>query len=269
MKRLAFDYYMHIAFSEVVSQSHYTIKCIPMDTASQRLETLQVEIAPKDTMSRGEDSFGNQYLYGSVDQNHQEFYFRITGEVTTGMRAWQDRVMENTAGLYRYESRYTRIGDGLQAYYSLNRPEAGESAYDYAERLMHRLHEDFVYEKNVTDVSTTAEEAWKLGRGVCQDYAHIMIALCRKAGIRARYAAGMMIGEGASHAWVEAAWEGKWYAFDPTNDKLADDTYIKLGTGRDAADCQINRGLLRGGGTQTQTVDVKVCLCGSGEPGGI
>ena len=113
----------------------------------------------------------------------------------------------------------------------------------------------------MTNVSTTAEEAWRLGRGVCQDYAHIMIALCRKAGIPARYVAGMMIGEGASHAWVEIARDDKWYGFDPANDKVVDDTYVKLGVGRDAADCLINRGLMRGGGTQTQTVDVKVCEC--------
>lgn len=261
MKRLSFDYYMHIAFSEIVTRCHYTIKCIPMNAECQHLEALQVEIEPKDTMCRGEDSFGNQYLYGSVEQNHDAFYFHITGEVVTGMTQWQDSVQEHTTGIYRYASQYTQMGEALQDYYVLAAPEKNEAAYAYALRLMHRLHEEFLYEKNVTDISTTAEEAWKLGRGVCQDYAHIMIALCRKAGIMARYVAGMMIGEGASHAWVEIAYEGKWYAFDPTNDKLVDDTYIKLGVGRDAADCQINRGLLRGGGTQTQTVDVKVSVC--------
>lgn len=261
MKKLSFDYYMHIAFSEIVTQCHYTIKCIPMNTESQHLETLQVEIEPKDTMSRGEDSFGNQFLYGSVDQNHETFYFHITGEVTAGMAKWQDSVQNHTAGIYRYASRYTQMGEALQAYYTSVARKAGENAYDYAVRLLHRLYEEFLYEKNVTDVSTTAEEAWRLGRGVCQDYAHIMIALCRKAGVMARYVAGMMIGEGASHAWVEIAHNGRWYAFDPTNHKLVDDTYIKLGVGRDAADCQINRGLLRGGGMQTQTVDVIVAPC--------
>ncbi|MCD7724400.1 MAG: transglutaminase family protein [Clostridiales bacterium] len=262
MEKLSFDYYMRIAFSEIVTQCHYTIKCIPMNTESQHLETLRVEIEPKDTMSRGEDSFGNQYLYGSVDREHREFCFHITGTVLTGRTPWQDCVEEHRLGMYRYPSRYTQMGEALGAYYVRTSPEAEEASYDYAVRLTHRLHEEFFYEKNVTDVSTTAEEAWKLGRGVCQDYAHIMIALCREAGVAARYVTGMMIGEGASHAWVEIAEDGRWYGFDPTNDKPVDDTYIKLGVGRDAADCQINRGLLRGGGAQTQTVDVKVDVCG-------
>lgn len=261
MKRLSFDYYMNIAFSEPVLQCHYTIKCVPMNTDRQHLETLQIEIEPKDTMNRGEDSFGNQYLYGRVDRTHTSFCFHIRGEVLTGITKWEDSVQEPAVGMYRYASRYTQIGETLQEFYILTAPGAQEDTYDYAVRLMHRLHQEFIYEKNVTDISTTAEEAWKLRRGVCQDYAHIMIALCRKANITARYVAGMMIGEGASHAWVEIVKEGKWYAFDPTNDKLVDEDYIKLGVGRDAADCQINRGLMHGGGAQTQTVSVKVTAC--------
>lgn len=261
MRKLSFDYYMRIAYSEIVSQCYYTIKCIPMETERQHLETLQVEIEPKDTMSRGEDSFGNRYLYGSVDRDHKEFYFHITGEVITGMTGWEDSVREELTGMYCYASQYTQMGEELNAYYDTMVLWDATNPCEYALELMHRLHDVFIYEKNVTDVTTTAEDAWRLGRGVCQDYAHIMIALCRKAGIPARYVAGMMIGEGASHAWVEIACNGKWYAFDPTNDKIVDDTYIKLGVGRDAADCLINRGLMRGGGTQTQTVDVKVCEC--------
>lgn len=261
MRKLSFDYYMQIAYSEIVSRCHYTIKCVPMNTDSQKLVSMQIEIAPKDTMSEGMDSFGNRYVYGCVERAHQGFSFHITGEVITGMTKWEDSVREDSSGMYRYASKYTQMGKALNTFYDSLELEKTEDSYEYALALMHRVHDAFSYEKNVTDVTTTAEEAWRLGRGVCQDYAHIMIALCRKAGIPARYVAGMMIGEGASHAWVEIAKEGKWYAFDPTNDKVADDTYIKLGVGRDAADCLINRGLMRGGGTQTQTVEVKVCEC--------
>lgn len=123
---------------------------------------------------------------------------------------------------------------------------------------MHRLHHDFTYEKEVTGVFTTAEEAWRGGCGVCQDYAHVMISLCRLAGIPARYVTGMLIGEGYSHAWVEVSSEGKWYGLDPTNDLPVTDSHIKLGNGRDASDCSINRGLLKGGGIQQQTICVKV-----------
>lgn len=97
-----------------------------------------------------------------------------------------------------------------------------------------------------------------MGRGVCQDYAHIYITLLRMAGIPARYVCGLIIGEGASHAWVEALCDGRWLAFDPTNDCLVLDNYIKLGHGRDSADCAINRGLMWNGGTQEQKISVLV-----------
>ena len=85
-----------------------------------------------------------------------------------------------------------------------------------------------------------------------------MAALCRLNGLPARYVSGMLIGEGFSHAWVEVFCNGRWYGFDPTNDVLVTDSHIKIGVGRDAYDCQINRGIIKGGGSQTQTVEVKV-----------
>ena len=77
-------------------------------------------------------------------------------------------------------------------------------------------------------------------------------------GIPARYVTGMLIGEGASHAWVEVLAGEHWYPLDPTNNCVVTDSHIKIGTGRDAGDCLINRGIMHGGGTQTQ--DVRVCV---------
>lgn len=107
-------------------------------------------------------------------------------------------------------------------------------------------------------MDTSAEEAWALGKGVCQDYAHILIALCHLSDIPARYVTGMMVGEGHSHAWVEILDHGHWYALDPTNNCIAADTYIKIGHGRTAKDCMINKGIIKGGGSQHQTVTVRV-----------
>lgn len=132
------------------------------------------------------------------------------------------------------------------------------STYQKAEMMMRRLYQDFVYQKHITDCNTSAEDAFILGKGVCQDYAQILIALCHLEKIPARYVAGMMIGEGASHAWVEICQDGIWYGLDPTNNKLVDDDYIKLSHGRDASDCLINRGVIVGGGEQTQDIKVHV-----------
>ncbi|MGN1148387.1 MAG: transglutaminase domain-containing protein [Lachnospiraceae bacterium] len=258
MKKLHFDYYMRITYSETAAKCHYTIKCVPPDTDRQRLDEINIEIVPDDAFWRSEDSFGNRILYGSVDREHDIFCFHISGKVTTGMADYESEKNEASLGKYRYPFGLTRPGEGLQAYFDSLEINRKLPALERAVILMHRLYQDFRYEKNVTFISTTAEDAWKLGRGVCQDYAHILIVLCRLAGIPARYVAGMMFGEGYSHAWVEVFSEGNWYGLDPTNDCIVTASYIKLGVGREATDCAINRGIVNGGGEQTQEIRVKV-----------
>ncbi|MDD6812326.1 MAG: transglutaminase family protein [Lachnospiraceae bacterium] len=260
MQNLYFDYYMQVAYSEPVEKCYYTIKCIPKETDRQHIESLSVEIEPKDTQMQGEDSFGNGYYYGCVEQEHREFHFHIQGKVRTGLSQWESLQEENRIGMFRYPSGLTMPGQKLMEYFTELAMEQTASAIEKASYIMHRLHQDFVYEKNITDIHTSAEEAWELGKGVCQDYAHIMLVLCRLAGIPARYVAGMMLGEGYSHAWVEILAGDRWYAFDPTNDKEVDASYIKIGTGRDAYDCMINRGVMIGGGTQSQIISVKVWM---------
>ena len=124
---------------------------------------------------------------------------------------------------------------------------------------MHKLHQDLSYEKGVTTFQTTAEEAMKLKKGVCQDYAHILIALLRMMRIPARYVVGMMIGEGFSHAWVEMEADGRWYGLDPTNDVFVGENYIKISHGRDYNDCIVNKGVFTGMASQKQDISVIVC----------
>lgn len=207
---------------------------------------------------RGTDSFGNRFFFGSVDKSHDSFLFRITGIVTAGLADCETLEKEGILGAYRYPYGLTVPGEGLRSYFADLNLQSEQSDYEKCVQLMHRVYNDFTYEKGVTDVGTSAEEAWQLGKGVCQDYAHIMIVLCRMAGIPARYAAGMLMGEGFSHAWVEVFCQDKWYALDPTNNLIVADSHIKLGVGRDASDCTINRGVIRGGGSQTQIVKVIV-----------
>ena len=116
------------------------------------------------------------------------------------------------------------------------------------------------YCPGITTVQTTAQEAFEDKRGVCQDYAHVMIALCRYLGIPAIYIAGFMSGEGASHAWVAVcdSLTGEWYEIDPTNDRWVDDDYISVSHGLDADDCIINKGIYRGIATESQNVTVIV-----------
>lgn len=264
MRKLHFDYYMQLQYSEKVQKCHYTIKCIPWNTDRQQLEEAEIRIEPEDNSSRGEDSFGNQTIYGSVNREHDYFLFHITGSVATGILEYETDDNESLVAMYRYPYGLTKPGKELQSYYYGIQSDNMElftgikTNYEKASAIMHRLYQDFHYQKKMTNFATTAEEAWQLRCGVCQDYAHILISLCRMAGIPARYVAGMMIGEGYSHAWVEILSENRWYALDPTNDIIVTDSHIKIGIGRDASDCMINRGVLTGGGNQSQSIRVLV-----------
>jgi transglutaminase-like putative cysteine protease len=118
-------------------------------------------------------------------------------------------------------------------------PDAGATPA----RICSAANRALTYEWGVTGVHTTAADAIRGGRGVCQDFAHVMIAACRAAGIAARYVSGHLVGEGGSHAWVEAMVPhpdrpGEWAveAWDPTHDRRADDGYLTVAVGRDYAD---------------------------------
>ena len=108
------------------------------------------------------------------------------------------------------------------------------------------------YTPGVTEVSTSALEAFQAGQGVCQDYAHLTLALLRTIGVPARYVSGYLhprkdapkgeVVSGESHAWVEA-WVGDWWGFDPTNGVPAGERHVIVGRGRDYADVPPIRGI--------------------------
>lgn len=258
MSKLHFDYRMELDFAETVTESHYTIKCLPKDTDMQRISDIEISIFPENRFQRGKDSFGNLTVYGNVIKPHDTFGFQVSGYAETNL-SFGDVVKEDEyTGIYSYSWGLNKPGESLKDYFLQIVLDDCKNDYDKALVLMNHLYEDFTYETGSTNMETTAEEAWQQKKGVCQDYAHILIALCHMAKIPARYVAGMMAGEGFSHAWVEILSEGVWHGIDPTHACLALDNYIKIGVGRDARDCMINKGIVKGGGLQVQTVKVLV-----------
>ncbi len=126
---------------------------------------------------------------------------------------------------------------------------------DTGARLGHAVHEALQYVPGVTEVQTTAVEAWQAGSGVCQDYAHLVLGALRHVGVPARYVSGYLhpsgepqIGdtaEGQSHAWVEW-WSGEWVAHDPTNLSAVAERHVMIGTGRDYGDVPPIKGIVAG-----------------------
>lgn len=257
---LGFTYQMNLSYDMPVRKEFFTIKGIPQSNARQQVLWMNQKLLPANaSLNEGTDSFGNTFLYGTIDGAHDALYYEITGQVEIGQILYEEMADETDAMKYRHSYGLNRPGPALRAYFSSLCNQLEENTYVNAVYLMRRLHQDFSYQPGVTNVSTTAEDAWKQKAGVCQDYAHIFIALCHMAGIPARYVTGLITGEGASHAWVEILYRNKWIGMDPTNDILVARSHIKFGQGRDATDCLINRGILRGvASSQNQTVKVMV-----------
>lgn len=258
MKQLHFDYKMQIAYSEEVSKCNFTIKCIPQSNKRQQVLTSTIMIQPQTTYAWGKDGLGNTQIYGLNGEPHDSFCYQIQGEVIAGNCEYDEEENTSKDMIYRHEHGLNCAGEEIKSYFNSIKKDLKSDVYQKSVQIMESLHRDFVYEPNQTSIETTAEMAFELGKGVCQDYAHIFIALLHLAGISARYVTGLIVGEGASHAWVEILYQGKWYGLDPTNNIPVTDEHIKIGIGRDAKDCMLNRGIMHGGGLHTQTISVYV-----------
>lgn len=262
MSLLAFTFKTEYSFETPVKRHHIILKCLPPQEERQNIRKLVLNITPGFDLQEDFDSFGNKLVYGTCYEEHTEFAFQVQGEIETGNM--ESGLTEDPIklGMYRYGSKYTKAGEEILAYdreqkkalHTLGNIQKLEIAYF----LMGKIYEIMTYCPGVTNINTMAEDAFLLKKGVCQDYAHIFLSLLRLHHITARYVVGMMVGEGKSHAWVEIENQGKWYGFDPTHNCRVDENYIKISQGRDYEDCIVDKGILFGGGRQTQNISVSV-----------
>jgi transglutaminase-like putative cysteine protease len=168
-----------------------------------------------------------------------------------------------------FESPLVASSKDLRDYASPSFPP-GRPILDAVRDLTHRIHGDFTYDADATDVSTSIDEVLAHRRGVCQDFAHLMIGCLRSHGLAGRYVSGYLltkpppgrsklIGADASHAWA-ATWvpEHGWIDFDPTNDLIPRDEHVTVAYGRDFDDVTPVRGVILGGGRHALEVAVDV-----------
>ena len=277
-RELSFYFDTVLNFSGSVTEHNFLLRCIPADAPEQSILSYTLTVYPDGAASLGRDSFGNVVRAGRVVEAHDSFRYTLQG------MAYRDdslRVPEEAAPFYRYASPLTQVTPELEAFYESvvkdadggavqarsqnGRQVQGASggfstmnALEKAQILCAKVNEHFTYTPGETNVMTTAGEAFVTGKGVCQDYAHVLITLCRMAGMPARYVSGLFVGEGASHAWTEIWMDGLWYGIDPTHNCPADEKYLKLCIGRDYSDCPLERGVFSGWADQTQKVFTKV-----------
>ena len=186
------------------------------------------------------DAFGNTIIQLEVAEiNHwTTFEVMFCVERYVGMPA--PKVTDNEARAFtqatiftRANSRMTEVVNGLRL--------RAKTPLELATRICDWVSETMTYKSGVTGVTTTASQALEIGAGLCQDYAHIALALLRAAGLPARYVSGHMLGEGGSHAWLEVILpdqDGKLeaFGFDPTNLRRPNLGYTVVALGRDYSD---------------------------------
>ncbi len=253
MKRYRYNYQSIIHFNATVVRHFFKLRCLPCENACQKIGREKLYLHPAVSLCHDTDFFGNRTQYGHTLEEHDSFVFTSSGVVELMPYC----IPESTVPpIFRIGSHFTAPSREIIAF-SRSLPLAGCSdAREKALRIAGALHHHMAYTPGSTDNSTTAAQAFQRAQGVCQDYAHIFIALCHLNGIPARYANGFMQGIGFTHAWAEVYHDGRWIGVDPTNNNLIEYGYIKIAHGRDAADCPVNRGVYIGGSGQYSEIRV-------------
>lgn len=275
------------AYSRPVPFARCILRVLPRDGVGQRVLTSQLSVAPRGAERRdGVCFFGNRTTTLTIAKPHRELRIEMTSRVEVMRtappfpaltRGWEEvaelalqaqSLSPDSPAQYLYPSRLaptvSEITDYARRSFAAKRP-----VFEAAGELMARIRKEFVYDPEATEVSTPIREAFANRHGVCQDFAHIMIAGLRGLGLPAAYVSGYLRtipppgqprleGADATHAWV-MLWCGPetgWIGLDPTNDLVVADDHIVTATGRDYADVSPLDGVLVGPGNQK--LDVKV-----------
>jgi transglutaminase-like putative cysteine protease len=277
-----------------VVHSHHLLHLVPRPASYQECLEHEIRIGPGEHRRVSEvDAFGNPLLRIELAQPHRELRVvsqmqiqvhprpAVRAETTDAWEVVRDSFayrggwparQQLDAARFRHESPHVRLKQALTDYSAQCFPDGG-AILACAEALCTRLHADITYAPGETDIGTAATEVLETRRGVCQDFAHFMIACLRSRGLPARYVSGYlrtnapaaaqgekkMVGDGASHAWV-SVWSPPygWIEFDPTNGCFAGTDHVSVAWGRDFGDVSPLRGVILGGGRHQLSVTVAV-----------
>jgi len=269
-----------------VMHSHHLLHLVPRPAPFQECLEHELQVSPGNHRRVNElDAFGNPMIRVELAQPHRELDVVSEMQIVVHPRpavlvdaahrwekvrdsfayhgAWPSRDQLDAAR-FRHESPHVRLKQGFTDYSAGCFP-AGRSILQCAEALSTKLHQDIQYVPGVTHIGTSPTEILETRRGVCQDFAHFMIACLRSRGLPARYVSGYlrtnaaMVGDNASHAWV-SVWSPPfgWMEFDPTNGCFAGTDHVAVAWGRDFGDVSPLRGVILGGGEHKLSVSVAV-----------
>ena len=255
MKELEFHFHAGVAFSSPVHGHTFALHCLPMEDDGQKLQSYAVRIEPAAEYGLHRDGFGGWLVCGSCREAHMTFCYDSHGIV----RVQGHSQAEPVNPVLKQFTELTAMTEELEALWR-SLPLKGKSPQKQAELLNKAAADSLHYVPGVTGLTTTAGQALALGSGVCQDYAHILLALARRSGFAARYCMGLVPGEGATHAWVEIALPDGWHGYDPTFACEVGEDHVRFAVGRDAADCRAERGIFRGMAEQTLQTEMRLSI---------
>ena len=288
--RFKISHVTRYAYESPASELFMDVRLSPPTDASQTVVSRSLVVSPECPLTGYTDYFGNHVEQFSIISRHENLVLRAESEIETHPMTAPTEAMRVSFSEARQILRRDQLKNfdflhasrGVELGPAVNRianrffnpkAELGQIVHD----LMSWVHGHFKYTPGVTHVGTTVDEALKLKKGVCQDYAHVMIAILRVAGIPARYVCGYietdsqlraaakrnapkrLIGAAESHAWVDLKLpKGEWYALDPTNNLPASERHVVLAVGRDFHDTSPTRGIFKGAGRTSLKATVQM-----------
>lgn len=266
--RLAVHYVTAYRYAEPPVRVVQLMRVTPQSFRGQNVLDWRIDIDCDARLREHRDGYGNithmLYVDGPIDHLNITVSGRVITDDVAGV---VDALPQDLPpAVFLRETPLTHAGPPLADLGHAVEGRGG-SALDKLHRLNMALHERMRFDAEQTDTGTSALESFSAGHGVCQDFAHIFIAVARTVGIPARYISGHLFRrdgaatQPASHAWVEAWVEGLgWTGFDPTHGISVDDAYIRVAGGIDYRDAAPFAGTRQGGAGETLSVEVDVQL---------
>ena len=247
-----------------VSEAYMEMRLSPLDAGGQRCEKQRLSTDPAGEVMGYTDRFGNRVRHFDTLAPHDRLVVSALSEVVTpeGYFEPERELSALDAFDYLQPTAQTPMTDTVSALAFPCRVHGDALATALA--LMSAVNDALAYAQGITNVRTTAAEALERGRGVCQDFSHVMIAACRSLGLPARYVSGYVFepkrsAAVASHAWIDVFTDSQgWVSLDPTHHSPQTEHYVRVAVGRDYDDVPPTRGVYKGAGHETMSVDVHV-----------
>jgi transglutaminase-like putative cysteine protease len=260
-------------YAEPARDSFNEVRLKPITNEHQRLESYQLEVLPVARLGYSTDFYANCVQHFEISEPHTSLLIESHAVVATlplatlthdacpaPLATLPDATRSERCFDFLQASRYVDL-DPATWRLALDAMSEHADTWQAAQAIMRFVHGHLQYEPNSTHVHTHMREVLAQRRGVCQDFAHVMIGMCRAIRIPALYVSGYLATETASatHAWTEVFIPGfGWRSLDPTHNRQADDTYVKIAVGRDYADVAPVSGRYRGTRGRTLIVDVRI-----------